>query len=600
MPLLNILTNPGNFRFYAGGRGHVSQTNFFGQLSIPYGKDTIGGGNSNQPYIQTTIPGPNQFTGYVGNPGGMDEVLRGGSNHNLIAANDVKRIEDWYNDTKFGGGQRFLTKQKQLSRQRNLRVTGTLPLDSLYRFDNTLAQITANQTGYLHLLKQGGIPLPDAALEYSRLYKVLSDEGQNKLVYLYKDKISNTSTRIENAAAAGLFGIAPGTNLVLQSYPGGPGPGIGSTIIPRTSFTPSQYKDFPSNVLTFNQKNIAQIGTLSGGFENSPYKVYKGEGIFNVENFISFISGKGSPTQNFNLQDPTNYINFNRYKTYKEADSGRRGLVRKSYVIGSHQEGQPTTKSPGTDQLSLQPLYNSSKGVLDTVPEDSIKFYISVLNNNDPQNETFIHFRAYLTNISDNFSSDFSDFRYTGRGEKFYVYQGFNRSISFNLNIVALSKVELLPLYKKLNYLVSLTAPDYEPTSGAMRGNIIKLTIGDYLNQVPGLLNSINLTIPEDASFDLARDLNGDIDTTTKQLPMLIGAQIQFTPIHSFTPQRVGNNYVNNPVTGSMNAPFISLGNNNEGYYSTPSQTENIPVRSSILDPITLSGVQRSSPIAPI
>jgi hypothetical protein len=533
----------------------------------------------------------------------MDELLRGGSNHNLIAAQDVSRIKQWFEDTKFPGAQIFLSKQKQLSRQRNLRVTGTLPLDSLYRFDNTLAQITANQTGYLHLLKQGGIPLPDAALEYSRLYKVLSDEGQNKLVYLYKDKISNTSTRIENAAAAGLFGIAPGTNLVLQSYPGGPGPGIGLTIIPRTSFTPSQYKDFPSNVLTFNQKNIAEIGTLSGEFENSPYKVYKGEGIFNVENFISFISGKGSPTQNFNLQDPTNYINFNRYTEqgakYQNADSGRRGLIRKSYVIGSHQENLKAIDSPGADKLSLQPLYNSYTGVKETVPNDYINFYISALNNNDPQNETFIHFRAYLTNISDNFSSDFSDFRYTGRGEKFYVYQGFNRSISFNLDIVALSKVELLPLYKKLNYLVSLTAPDYEPTSGAMRGNIIKLTIGDYLNQVPGLLNSINLTIPEDASFDLARDLNGGIDTTTKQLPMLIGAQIQFTPIHSFIPQRVGNNYVNNPVTGSMNAPFISLGNNNEGYYSTPAQIENIPVRSSILDPIT-SGVQRSSPIAPI
>ena len=578
MPLFNILTNPGNFKFYAGGRGHVSQTNFFGQLSIPYGKDTIGGGNSNQPYIRTPIPGPNQFTGYVGNPGGMDELLRGGSNHNLIAAQDVSRIKQWFEDTKFPGSQIFLSKQKQLSRQRNLRVTGTLPLDSLYRFDNTLAQITANQTGYLHLLKQGGIPLPDAALEYSRLYKVLSDEGQNKLVYLYKDKISNTSTRIENAAAAGLFGIAPGTNLVLQSYPGGPGPGIGLTIIPRTSFTPSQYKDFPSNVLTFNQKNIAEIGTLSGEFENSPYKVYKGEGIFNVENFISFISGKGSPTQNFNLQDPTNYINFNRYTEqgakYQNADSGRRGLIRKSYVIGSFQSGSKAIDSPGADQLSLQPLYTSSNGVSDSVTQDYIKFYISVLNNNDPQNETFIHFRAYLTNISDNFSSDFSDFRYTGRGEKFYVYQGFNRNISFNLDIVALSKVELLPLYRKLNYLVSLTAPDYEPTSGAMRGNIVKMTIGDYLNQVPGLITSVNLNIPEDASFDTARDLVGNVDLTTKQLPMLISAQIQFTPIHSFIPQRVGDNYINNPIQGSMNAPFISLGDNNDGYYPTEIQLQ--------------------------
>jgi len=578
MPLLNILTNPGNFRFYAGGRGHVSQTNFFGQLSIPYGKDMFGGGNSNQPYIQTTIPGPNQFIGYVGNPGGMDEVLRGGERRNLIATQDVKRIEDWFKDTKFGGGQRFLDKQKQLSRQRNLRVTGTLPLDYLYRFDNTLAQIEANKTGYLHLLKQGGAPLPDAILEYSRLYKVLSDNvlnsgdgGQNKLVYLYKDKISNTSTLIENAAAAGLFGIAPGTNLVLQSYPGGPGPGningFGLTIIPRTSFTPSQYKDFPSNVLTFDQKNLAQVGTPNG------YKVYKGGGISEIKDFRKLIADKGNTTQNKSLADPTNYIDFNRYTAqgakYQNADSGQRGLVRKSYVIGSHQEDLKAIDSPGADKLSLQPLYNSSTGVKETVPNDYINFYISALNNNDPQNETFIHFRAYLTNISDNFSSDFSDFRYTGRGEKFYVYQGFNRDMSFNLDIVALSKVELLPLYRKLNYLVSLTAPDYD-TSGAMRGNIIKLTIGDYLNQVPGLLKSINLTIPEDASFDLARDLDGDIDTTTKQLPMLIGAQIQFTPIHSFIPQRVGDGYVNNPEAGSMNAPFISLGNNNEGYYSTP------------------------------
>lgn len=580
MPLLNILTNPGNFRFYAGGRGHVSQTNFFGQLSIPYGKDTIGGGNSNQPYIRTPIPGPNQFTGYVGNPGGMDEVLRGGSRRNLIAAQDVSRIKQWFEDTKFPGSQIFLSKQKQLSRQRNLRVTGTLPLDSIYRPENTLAQIAANQTGYLHLLKQGGAPLPDAVLEYARLYKVLSDTvlnsgdgGQNKLVYLYKDKISNTATRIDNAAAASLFGIAPGTNLVLQSYPGGPGPGntngFGLTVIPRTSFTPSQYKDFPSNVLTFDQKNLAQVGTPNG------YKVYQGGGISEIKDFRTLILGKGNTSQNKSLADPTNYINFNRYKTYQEADSGQRGLVRKSYVIGSYQEGQANgkispEKSPGADLLSLQPLYTSSNGTLESVPSDYIKFYISVLNNNNPQDETFIHFRAYLTNISDNFSSDFSDFRYTGRGEKFYVYQGFNRDISFNLDIVALSKVELLPLYRKLNYLVSLTAPDYEPTSGAMRGNIIKLTIGDYLNQVPGLLKSINLSIPEDASFDLARDLDGGVDTTTKQLPMLIGAQIQFTPIHSFIPQRVGDRYVNNPVTGSMNAPFISLGNNNEGYYYTP------------------------------
>ena len=53
MSLLQILTDPQNFKFYAGGRGHVSNAGAFGQKSIPYGNDTQGGGSSGQPYIQT-------------------------------------------------------------------------------------------------------------------------------------------------------------------------------------------------------------------------------------------------------------------------------------------------------------------------------------------------------------------------------------------------------------------------------------------------------------------------------------------------------------------------------------------------------------------
>ena len=117
-------------------------------------------------------------------------------------------------------------------------------------------------------------------------------------------------------------------------------------------------------------------------------------------------------------------------------------------------------------------------------------------------------------------------------------------------------------------------APDYEPTSGAMRGNIVKLTMGDYLNEVPGIITKIDVDIPEDSSFDLARDLDGDIDLTTAQLPMLINLDISFTPLHNFIPQKVSDNYVKNPQDqNSMNSPFISLGNKNQGYYTTPTST---------------------------
>jgi hypothetical protein len=39
-------------------------------------------------------------------------------------------------------------------------------------------------------------------------------------------------------------------------------------------------------------------------------------------------------------------------------------------------------------------------------------------------------------------------------------------------------------MYKKLNYLASICAPDYS-ANGYMRGNIITLTIGGYFYEQP-------------------------------------------------------------------------------------------------------------------
>ena len=44
----------------------------------------------------------------------------------------------------------------------------------------------------------------------------------------------------------------------------------------------------------------------------------------------------------------------------------------------------------------------------------------------------------------------------------------------------------------KLNFLASTLAPDYG-TGGRMRGNYIKLTMGDYMDRVPGFLNSLSI-----------------------------------------------------------------------------------------------------------
>ena len=57
--------------------------------SLRYGKDTVGGGNSPQPFVTRPIP---DDLSDVGRTGGPDFLLRGGSLLPRIVLNDATRI----------------------------------------------------------------------------------------------------------------------------------------------------------------------------------------------------------------------------------------------------------------------------------------------------------------------------------------------------------------------------------------------------------------------------------------------------------------------------------------------------------------------------
>ena len=112
----------------------------------------------------------------------------------------------------------------------------------------------------------------------------------------------------------------------------------------------------------------------------------------------------------------------------------------------------------------------------------------------------------------------------------------------------------MLPIYQKLNYLVGVTTTSYSG-AGLMRGNFIRMTVGDYLLDVPGIIQSINLKPSFETGWDLNRKENGipfklednslEGDEFVGQLPRMIEIDLQFTPIHDFTPQ-IGENFVKN------------------------------------------------------
>jgi hypothetical protein len=116
-----------------------------------------------------------------------------------------------------------------------------------------------------------------------------------------------------------------------------------------------------------------------------------------------------------------------------------------------------------------------------------------------------------------------------GRGENFYVYQGFDRTVSFTFKIAIGSHEELNASYTKLNTLISQIYPDYNKFSNFMTSPVIRLTIGDYLYRVHGFLESVNVTVDQNSSWEI---------TDGEQLPHVVDVAITFKPILSELPRR--------------------------------------------------------------
>lgn len=166
---------------------------------------------------------------------------------------------------------------------------------------------------------------------------------------------------------------------------------------------------------------------------------------------------------------------------------------------------------------------------------DLIKFRFHVIT---PDTTRILYFRAFLDSFADNYSGQWNPVKYLGRAEDFQIYSGFQRKISLSFKIAAATRSEMQPLYKKMVYLASATAPTYANSGQFMRGTIVKLTLGDYVYELPGVLNSCNFTWNTEYPWEIAQtEPEGQGDRTMQELPMVLDCNIEFTPIHEFTPE---------------------------------------------------------------
>lgn len=485
-----------------------------------------------------------------------DGLIRGGLiNTGISTARDVARIGKFFAS---GKGVLFVAKQVglQLSNpQLESKIDSgdqkykTLGPTRTYNLGlNTLASVGGTAFG-LHFDRAGILPIINNDQKYGgNIYNTsdgvayynnfrtgknlnINSESTNRLLNYANKIFTNKEGSIDlsdyQGGAQSLYGITPKTTIRTTDQR--------TTQINNTISLSGKSLLNNFNPLTNKQLADAVQTSLYSSLEEqlklSPLQKNKNISGFNIETRIG--------VSNKNNVDSINAISI--------VDSG---VFYKNSL----------TKNPSVQEKWA--LNTDGKSIDGEFGRDIIKFRIEFLNNDTPNvidttnnkilNTDVLAFRAYLDDFNDGMNAKWNSYRYMGRGEEFYVYEGFTRDISVAFTLYAHSKAEMKPIYQKLNYLISSFTPDYS-SGNKMRGNIGYLTVGDYLYRQPGVFTDIKLSGMLDTGWELGRDENGK-GNGQYEVPKHIKVALSFKPIHTFLPRKVKYNNGKSEV----NAPFIT------------------------------------------
>ena len=517
--------------------------------------------------VETPLPGVTEEPNALDLPGGNGptvDFIRGG------LGNIASRIDDVVRITKFFGtpqGILFTAKQEALS---NLGVRtqagGTLN-EGLYLPTSTIAQVGVMGTG-VFLNKQGVDPegeIPNATRPtyFTTENKEFIQSVESNRLILLTNKVNNIT--VDPFTLRGTTVSNNPENLL--TYRGGPNKfgGIGVTTIPylndqRTGvfnpyFTNNELLRFdtdysPVALTNPNSPLVAQGNRKTEYFKNSLQDFRRGlyrdlptDGNGNTYSpNISAAPDYSDPKvrieDRVNLGNPGN-PNYNRF----------------NYAKGIQYDIQYDKKVNALDTVNAFPLYKATNVIASqTSPggplNDLVKFRIAAIDNDDPSQKVFMHFRAFLNSMTDNYTPEWGSEKYVGRGDTLYKYGGFTRAVNLSWTVVAQSSQEMMPMYRKLNYLASNTMPDYS-LAGYMRGPLVELTVGAYLYDQPGFITSLNYTLRTDTGWEIGIGVKGnELDDEpgrnieNYELPHAIDVQMSFTPIQEFLPGKVKGDLV--------------------------------------------------------
>jgi hypothetical protein len=150
-----------------------------------------------------------------------------------------------------------------------------------------------------------------------------------------------------------------------------------------------------------------------------------------------------------------------------------------------------------------------------------------------------IVFPGAITGISEDFSPEWTDFKYLGSPFKSYKYLGVERSLKFELKMYYTTSTEKVIMIQKLNELKGLvfpydeiTAIKYEGQTDynqlAYSGNFIELTLGGLYKNMFGFVDSLSTSIEDNVVW-----ASNSQDAKDKPYPSIVNVSFGMKIIES-------------------------------------------------------------------
>ena len=167
---------------------------------------------------------------------------------------------------------------------------------------------------------------------------------------------------------------------------------------------------------------------------------------------------------------------------------------------------------------------NSLINTYDRVDDDIMLIKFAQLDPFTGEAMTYLPFSAYLSGYSETYNSTWSDIKYNGRSDFFFVFDSYKKTVSFKLQIPIFKPHDLKTKHAALETLQRGLAGKY--LDNRLGGVITRIRLGHYLRNAACIINSLTVNIPEQASWDW--DIDGNEDSS---YAMLLEASFSITVI---------------------------------------------------------------------